>query len=557
MMLNICCLKTGSSRLFSTFGFICALIFVLGMHDVQAKDWIYTTSEGDTLWDFSKKYLHHVKYWSSIQKINNVKNPRKLQINTHLRIPLKWVKVNPIAAKVIALYGTVELIGSENSPSSVVNTGNLIHLGDVLKTKNNSSAAIEFADKSRIIVHENSQVIFDHLTAYGDSGMVDSRLRLYKGRVDSKVHPAVGAGSRFEIYTPSAITAVRGTQYRISSDHENSSSTLEVLEGRVVISAAKKNVLVANGYGSKVDKGKAPIAPRKLLKAPVLNEMPERIRQISWPVRWSKIKSARQYRVEISSEKNFTTIRWGKLIMSNQFLLPELEDGIHYIRIRAVDRLGIEGLNTQVEIIMDVHPQPPILIKPLQNQVLYGDKTRLQWTESVEAENYQLQLSTDEQFLSLVQEQELIQGHAFELTHLAVAKTYYWRVASLARDGEQGPFSPANKFNVKPVPPQPVTELKSDDTHITLTWQDAGPEQVYQVQLAEDPAFRQRLLEDTLLNPELVIAQETLMVRYFRVRVVEKDGYSGAWSGTQKIAPLPDDTWLYFFIPSILLALFI
>ncbi len=86
MMLNICCLKTGSSRLFSTFGFICALIFVLGMHDVQAKDWIYTTSEGDTLWDFSKKYLHHVKYWSSIQKINNVKNPRKLQINTHLRI---------------------------------------------------------------------------------------------------------------------------------------------------------------------------------------------------------------------------------------------------------------------------------------------------------------------------------------------------------------------------------------------------------------------------------------------------------------------------------------
>jgi len=537
---------------FLFIGIICLFVSFVPTQNLLAKEWIYTTSEGDTLWDFSKKYLHHVMYWPKIKKINNVKNPRRLQPNKRLRIPLEWVKVNPVSAKVIAVHGLVQ-VSNNKSTNQKVSVGLLVHLGDSLQTSADSNVSVKFADGSIVTIHENSHTVFDHLTAYGDSGMVDSRIRLNQGRIDSKVIPAVGSGSRFEIHTPSAISAVRGTKYRLSSDQENQLTNLEVLKGKVKIAAEQKSILVSQGFGSQVASGKAPIAARELIAAPELGDIPERIRQLNWPLTWESLNGAHQYRVEVSALEDFNTIAWNRVVTSNRVNLPDLADGEHFIRVRGIDDLNLEGINQTTKLNIDVRPQPPILLQPPQKQLLRGKGPKMRWSESFDAKSYILQVSNDESFSSIVHEQDNIEGISYDLRHLDTPQTYYWRLVSVAADGELGPYSLPRQYQVKAIPAQPSALLSSDSDQVTLSWQAGSEGQSHEVQLAEDPEFTKLLSHEVIKLAELVIPQEYSLVRYFRVRLVEDDGYHGAWSTIQKIDPLPDKDWLYLFLPTALL----
>ena len=199
----------------SVYRFIClAIIWLLCSSSVYAQDWIYTVVDGDNLWNLSEQHLDKVTRFEQLRKLNNIENPKRLQPGTRIRVPLAWIRSNPVAAKIISITGSAEIQRARSSTSEQAKVGSLMQLGDQLSTADDSSVAIEFADKSVLSLHENSLVHFDHLSAHGVTGMVDSRLNLLKGRMDTKVTPAVGPGSRFEIETPSAISAVRGTVYR-------------------------------------------------------------------------------------------------------------------------------------------------------------------------------------------------------------------------------------------------------------------------------------------------------------------------------------------------------
>jgi len=159
--------------------------------------------------------------------------------------------------------------------------------------------------------------------------------------------------------------------------------------------------------------------------------------------------------------------------------------------------------------------------------------------------------------------QKDIYGDIHMLSHMSGASNradlkhlHGYPVASpIAADGEQGPYSLARQFVVKAIPAQPTTLISGDDNQLNLSWQAGASEQSYETQLAEDPDFTRLLSHDILKKPELIIPQEYLLVRYFRVRLLEPDGYSGAWSTIQKIDPLPDNDWLYLFLPTALLIL--
>jgi hypothetical protein len=159
-------------------------------------------------------------------------------------VPLAWIRSNPVAAEIVSLTGTIQLKRANTSDAENAVIGSALHLGDELRTAANSTVAIQFADQSILTLHENSIVRFDHLSAHGTTGMVDSRLNLLQGRMDTDVTPAVGPGSRFEIQTPSAISAVRGTVYRALVSEQSVASNIEVLEGKVAVSGADQQLMV-------------------------------------------------------------------------------------------------------------------------------------------------------------------------------------------------------------------------------------------------------------------------------------------------------------------------
>jgi hypothetical protein len=522
----------------------------------SAEFWIYTAAEGDNLWDISEKYLDRVSRFEQLQKINGIEHPTRMRPGTRLRVPMEWIASNPEPAEIVDVHGTVELEHANGEVIIAVAPGARILLGDEVTTGPDSSVAIRFADNSVLSLYADSSIRFDYLGAYGQTGMVDSRLRLLKGRADSRVKPAVGPGSRFEIGTPSAVSAVRGTNYRVAIKDDGQTSNIEVLEGGVAVSGADKETLVGTGYGTRVTAGKPPISPRKLLEPPTLDELPGPIQQINWPVTWQPLPGALRYRTELAAAADFNTLRWQQLGPRTRAALPDLPDGSYFLRVRGVDELGLEGKSATREILLDAHPQPPVPLKPVDGQVLRGKTPELQWTDSADAARYHLEIALDERFGQVLVDRDNIKGTRFASSELSKPAKYYWRLASIAADGERGPTGVTRSWEIKAVPDSVDAEVDSmQEGKIVASWRAGAAGQSYQVQLAFDPKFREMQMDVTTTEPEIEFDLIKSRARYLRVRAIEPDGYKGPWGTTQRVDPAPSKAWIIPLSLSILVIL--
>jgi hypothetical protein len=513
---------------------------------VYAEDWIYTVVEGDNLWNLSEQHLDKVTRFEQLRKLNNIENPKHLQPGTRIRVPLAWIRSNPVAAKIVSITGTAEIQRARSASTEPAKVGSLMQLGDQLMTTDNSSVAIEFADKSILSLHEKSIVHFDHLSAHGVTGMVDSRLNLLKGRMDTKVTPAVGPGSRFEIETPSAISAVRGTIYRALVMEEGDVSNIEVLRGKVAVSGANKQLLVNKGFGTQVVSGKPPIPPRELLPAPVFEPVPNTITEINWRLSWSKIAGASRYRVEVAASDDFETLLWQELTQHNRIAFPDLSDGNYAVRVRAIDTLGLEGMDQQVLMRLNAHPQPPIALKPVEAQVLRGQSPVLQWTAAEEASAYRLEIAADKNFSQSLLDRTVTETQ-FDTTSLSALGNYYWRLSSIANDGEVGPVGPARSYQIKAIPEKVDASLSAEEDGLLMaTWNVSSTGQHYQVQIANDKAFSDIIIDKTVKEPQFAFEPFKDTPRYLRVKSIEQDGYEGPWGATQTIEPLPKEPFNFW-----------
>lgn len=524
-----------------------SITLILFSSSVHAQDWIYTVVKDDNLWNLSEQHLDKVTRFEQLRKLNGISDPKHLKPGTQIRVPLKWIRSNPVAAKVISFTGSAELQSADAPSILPVAIGTKMHLGDQLRTGKNSTVAIEFADKSILTLHENSLVHFDHLSAHGVTGMVDSRLNLLQGRMDTKVTPAVGPGSRFEIQTPSAISAVRGTIYRASVAQDGEASNIEVLRGKVAVSGADKELMVNKGYGTQVALGKPPLTPRPLLAAPVFDSIPSPIQQINWRLAWSAVEDASGYRVEVAADSKFDTLLWQEVTQYNRSAFPDLSDGHYAVRVRAIDQLGLEGLNQYETILLNAHPQPPIALTPIDKQVFRGQTPTLQWTVAEEASSYRLEVATDSDFNTVVLDKSGIVDAHFDTSELPDIALYYWRLSSIAADGEQGPLGPVRSYQIKAIPEKVDAALSvENDGLLFASWNASPNTKHYQVQIAKDKTFTNLVVDQAVTEPKYAFEAIKDTTRYLRVKSVENDGYEGPWGSTQTIEPLPKEEVSYW-----------
>lgn len=517
-------------------------LFLSFVVPASAAEWVYIVHDGDTLWDFSIKNLKNSGRWQDLQKINGIKNPKKMQLGTRIRVPLAWVKETSVDAEVVAVVGNASLTLSDSTVQPV-SIGSRIHLGDRLNVGHASSLSVKFADGSIITLYEGSVVHFNHLSKFADSGMVDTRFRLDKGRVDTRAIPAKGDGSRFEIQTPSAITAVRGTEFRTTVVDIDDVSRIEVIKGKVTVRGQTKTRAIAAGFGTRVAPGHIPIAPRKLLAAPKLQAIPDVIRELNWSLGWHKLSRSKGYRIELSKSDDFVALLWSRVTENQQTTLPEVPDGQYYVRIRGIDHLGIEGLAVIVMLQLDVHPQPPLPLEPLDGQVIRGEPPTLRWTQSSDAATYRLQLSASEDFSTpLLLDESNVARSSFSIDKTLVKDSYYWRVASLSPSKEQGPYSAVRQFQQTPVPLAPDVAVLAKEEKLTVSV-GGKREQQYQMQISGSRHFDE-LVVDRLTQQHEMTFDRAQNLQYMRIRVVELDGYKGPWGATQLIYPPQDNRWL-------------
>jgi hypothetical protein len=249
--------------------------------------------------------------------------------------------------------------------------------------------------------------------------------------------------------------------------------------------------------------------------------------------------------VEIGVDQGFDVLVWEQLVNHARVPLPDLPDGDYHVRIRGIDRHGLEGKSVVKSLRIDTRPQPPVSLQPREGKTLRGVAAELKWSASADAERYLLEIAKDEAFEQIVLSQSDLDATHYRTTAIAEPGTYYWRVTSIATDGELGPAGGVRSWHLKPIPDKVEPAIETEDDRLVASWPQVSPEQTYQVQLAFDRSFTNPELDEFTRKPSISFDKSSTEVRYLRVRSIEPDGYLGPWGAVQRIdRPYDAGAWV-------------
>lgn len=497
---------------------------------VLAEEWIYTTRPGDNLWDLSQEYLSSMDYWRPLQELNNITEPRKMPPGTRLRFPLAWLKAQPVGVRVVQVGGDVTASTGPQGRHGAVQVDALLHANDEILTGEDGSVTLEFADGSRLLLQANSHLKLDIVRAHKNTGMVDSRVRLEGGRLESTVNPLKAPNNRFEIHTPGAVSAVRGTVLRVASDSGTQTSSAEVLSGRVEVMAAGESQMLNAGFGTVVKEGEAPQVPVALLQAPSLAGIPLQVFEMPVQFVWPELAGAERYRIQLSVDDEFASLLMDISSSEAQFSQALLRDGEYALRVRGVNTIGLEGFDAIHRFTVDTEADPPQLIKPAPAATLRGEIEQFHWSETRPKDRYRLQVDDDADFSSPVVDVQGYRGTRFKLSADPPAGQYYWRVATAHQTGPYGAFSDAHAFSILALPAAPTLETpEQKDQQWLLRWQGSG-EPRFQYDVAADASFSELVSNAEVAEPQVRLESLTPGRYYLRVKAIDDEGYAGPYS---------------------------
>ena len=341
------------------------LMLVSVLQPVNAADWQYTMRPGDTLWSACKEYTKEPGCWQKLGPLNNIGRDRAIPPGTRIRIPANWLKVPAATATIVFVQGDVSFQRPDEMeiPAS---EGVELTIGSKLITRN-GSVSLSFADGSSMVLEPNSQLELDTLSNFELNGMVDSTVRLNRGTVKTRVIKREPR-SHFRTITPSALAAVRGTEYRVnvvSSEQQKQSTLVEVYEGLVDVGADKVTFPVPATFGIVAKRGETLQEPVKLLDKPELIGFEEQQiiliddtgKRLSSPsIQWQEEPLAAGYQLNILADQQGNA-KTEKLITSyrteaNMITIKDLAQGCYQLSLRAIDKLGLHGLAAQKRLCL-------------------------------------------------------------------------------------------------------------------------------------------------------------------------------------------------------------
>lgn len=305
----------------------------------------YTVKQGDTLIDLAAAYFMKRSDYEEVQRLNQVADPRRLPVGMELRLPANLLRTVSAEAEIAGLRGEVTL--EHGGRRAAPEVGEPLGEGAVLATGPNSFVRIALLDGSFITIPSNSRVRLSRLRRFVLTGTVDHEIVVEKGRAESDVAPRQSPGN-FRVRTPVSVSAVRGTEFRVSLAEDVARAATEVLEGQVGVTpqSGGAEVIAAASQGVSVTPDAARIAA--LLEPPSLAN-PGAVQtgaQISFEV--APLDGASRYRGRVATDAGMIDAVAEADTAGGQttLLLPELSDGAYFLRLSAISLEGVEGLHT-------------------------------------------------------------------------------------------------------------------------------------------------------------------------------------------------------------------
>ena len=497
----------------------------------SANDFLYTVQPGDHPWNIAQRFLKGTSYGQQLSRLNRIANDHRLQPGTQLRIPSEWLKLQSSRVRFLAVQGdAVVIAGAAGSRAAV--EGETLPAGSSLRTGARSSTTLEFEDGSRVLVRQDTEL---RLVQSEQRVLSESRLfnlELLYGALENIVKPNRDPSARFEIRSPSAVAAVRGTQFRVSATSQQ--TWAEVLDGSVLVSNSAGQSTTGAGSGTFTEAGQAPGSPTLLLAAPDLLTLPERLERlpIDWPL--PVVAGAVRYRTQAAPDQRFEVVSSDEVSAPARLRALNIADGDYVFRVRAIDANGLEGISAERMLSVQARPEPPLLIEPGPDAVTVSARPTFRWTQAANGRNYRLQVIPASEDPAVQVNEQMIAGTGSATAPVDLpAGLYRWRVAAVdSATGRQGPWGDSQSFR-RVVPGPGVEPVQTAPGSLTLRWSAQPQTKTYKLQVSRESTFN-----PLLLDTETGAAQyglERLVAGKYHIRVLSigQDGYAGPWGEPQ------------------------
>lgn len=157
----------------------------------------------------------------------------------------------PSSAEIVSISGRAESRAIASAPWSPAQNKQLLYGGNFVRTLDESSLALLFADKTQLRLSRNSMF---EIKGVGDGKTTDTTVSVLKGKswIQSKSVP-----NKMKVETPSGTAGIHGTDWVIEVD-DAGVTTLTVLSGEVEFSNAHGSVRVRTDEQSVTEPGRAP-----------------------------------------------------------------------------------------------------------------------------------------------------------------------------------------------------------------------------------------------------------------------------------------------------------
>jgi hypothetical protein len=494
----------------------------------------FIVKNGDNLYTICEKILENPEDWRWVAMVNRISDPHRIYPGQKLIIPTRLLKGIPIDGLVTFIKGIVSIKLAETEDWKKLQLNDKITQGNWIRTSDQGTIEISFQNHFSVLLRPNTII---EITAAREKSAIYLMYKLFLdiGKAISKIKQSTGIETRFEIKTPSAVAAARGTEFRAGVDSDVT-TRLEVLAGMVDVQAAKQKVAIKAGQGTVVKKDQRPAVPVNLLLPPAIVDLQPLYRAMPLDFQFESIAGAASYRVMLARDKAFKDVVKNKVIKPQETLkIVGVEDGTYFLQSRSIDDTGLEGPSLEpTEIRVRVNPLPPFIQSPSDGADLRETTVRFEWLKVAKAVRYHFQVAEDRQFNHIIEDQADINDNSIQTKNLDF-KTYYFRISSIAADGYQGIWSDILSFNIIPPPPAPPVEAPQiEEKTIRIRWRDLGEGITYHFQMAKDDAFNEILVNEKLTKPEIALEKPADAGKYYvRTSGIDTEGYEGVFSEPQ------------------------
>jgi hypothetical protein len=385
----------------------------------------YRVRAHDTLESIVRRYLSDRSDVVALERLNHISNPRHLRIGAILLAPRSRLRTEVATLRVDSFSGSVTA-GPAAGPSQV-KVGGTVREGDVITTGANSFVTLAFTDGTLMTLPSLTQAKIEaaHRILLNDS--IERLISIERGRGTYEVIPLHAPRDHFEVRTPMAVAAVRGTAFRVDYDPDAARSILEVLDGQVA-ERGEGDADYAEVEAGAAAERRIGHPGRSLLSLPPAPDLrqPGRVQDgVNVEFAIDSPRPGSQYRLQLADDAGFTELFAETLVGEGVAEFSNVPNGVLFVRATMLDADGVEGLPRTYGFERRFTP-PGAATSPERAE---RRRYAFRWEPEEGARTYEFILARDPALQHRVIDEAGLTRTEFSLTDLPPG-AYYWRVTA-------------------------------------------------------------------------------------------------------------------------------